>query len=158
MKRFLTILLFIVTLALWASSAMAQYNATWRNIQCQAIASALQTGATFQVWNATTVPADANVTVTGTLLTDGTITGSNVTCNTTTSVLTIGGLVDTAINATGAPNILRIIDDGGARVQYTAKMAAAAGTAQLVITDSVNASATELLQNRPFSASISVQY
>lgn len=156
MKRLLATL--ILCAAAFLTPAMAQYNTTWRNIQCQAVASALQTGTTFAVWNATTIPTTADATVTGTLLTDGPITGSNVTCNATTLVLTIGGLVDTAINATGAPNIIRIIDDGGARVQYTVKMAAAAGSAQLVITDSVNTSATELLQNRPFSASISVQY
>ncbi len=156
MKRlFAVLILAVVTLC---TPALAQYNVTWRNIQGQAITTALQSGATFQVWNATTIPADATVAVTGNLLADGTITGTNVTFNTTTSVLTIGGLVDSAINTTGAPNIVRIIDDGGARVQYTAKMSAATGTAQIVITDSVNAAATELLQNRPFSASISIQY
>lgn len=156
MKRLLATL--ILCAAVFLTPAMAQYNATWRNIQGQAIASALQTGATFQVWNATTAPSSADTTVTGTLLADGTITGTSVTYNTTTSVLTIGGLVDSAINATGPPNILRVIDDSGARVQYTVKMAAATGTAQITITDSVDTSATELLQNRPLSLSISVQY
>lgn len=156
LKRFGVALLFALTV--FCTPVLAQYNAAWRNIEGQAITSTLQTGGTFQVWNATTIPASANDTVSGTLLADGTIPGANVTFNTTSSALTIGGLSDSAINATGVPNIVRVIDDSGARAQFTAKMAAATGTAQVVITDSIDTTATQLLLNRPFSGTITVQY
>lgn len=156
MKKLLITALFALTL--FFTPAFAQYNSAWRNAQGQAIATAFQSGATFQVWNATTIPTDANVTVSGTLLADGAVPGASVTFNTTTSLLTLGGLSDAAINATGVPNLIRVIDDSGARGQFTAKMSAATGTAQIVITDSVDASATQLLQNRPLNLSISLQY
>lgn len=154
-KLFIAVVLAAATLF---TPVVAQYNATWRNIQGQAVATALTSGATFQVWNATTIPSTADATITGTLLADGNVPGASVAFNTSTSVLTIGGLADAAINASGPPNVLRIIDDGGARVQLTTRMAASAGTAQVVITDTVDAAATQLLQNRPFNASISIQY
>lgn len=159
MSRFKSLLLAVVLAAATLFTPVAaQYNATWRNIQGQAVATALGSGAAFQVWNATTIPSSADTAITGTLLADGNIPGASVAFNSSTSVLTIGGLSDAAINASGPPNLVRIIDDGGARVQFTAKMNAATGTAQVVITDTVDAAATQLLQNRPFNATISIQY
>lgn len=149
----------VFALAAFCTPALAQYNITWRNTQGQAIASAFSSGATFQVWNATTIPSTADATVSGTLLADGTIPGANVTFNTTSSLLTLGSLTDSAINATGVPNIVRIIDDSGARAQFTAKMASnTAATAQITITDTVDAAATQLLQNRPLNMGINIQY
>ena len=148
----------LLTLAVFFAPVFAQYNTAWRNIQGQAIASAFQSGATFQVWSTSTIPTDANATVSGTLLADGDVPGANVTFNSTTSLLTLGGLSDPAINVTGNPNLIRVIDDSGARAQFTAKMSADAGTAQVTITDSVDVNATQLLQNRPLNLSISLQY
>ena len=156
MKKLFIAALFALTV--FCTPVFAQYNSAWRNIQGQAVASAFQSGATFQVWNATTVPSDANATVSGTLLADGPVPGASVTFNSTTSLLTLGGLSDAAINATGVPTLIRVIDDSGARAQFTAKMSTATGTAQIVITDSVDTSATQLLQNRPLNLSISLQY
>lgn len=135
---------------------MALFNTAWRNLMGAAVQSALAAGATFQVWATSTVPADADTAVTGTLLADG--TAPTASYNSSTRVLTLSGLSDTVINATGTPALLRIIDDGGARAQFTAKMSAASGSAEVVITDATDAAATQLLANRVFNGSITVQF
>lgn len=154
-KKLATALL--LTFALLAP-ASAQINVPFRVLMCESVRTALATGATFQVWNATIAPASADVTITGTLLAEGPVLGANLTCAPSTALMTLSGLTDSAINTTGTPNWLRIIDDGGARVQLTARMSAATGTAQVVITDTVDSAALQLLQNRALTTNLTLQF
>lgn len=116
----------------------------------------LVSGATFQVWTDPT-PSDAASAATGTLLADGTVVGADISVNSATAALVIQNLSDTQINATGKPRMLRIVDNTGT-LQFSAKMAAEAGDAEVVITDTSDAAALELLQNRAFTATLTIQH
>lgn len=123
--------------------------------KAQAVRAAITSSSEFRVFSGS-VPNNPASTPGGTVLADGPINPALVTVS-ANALLTIGGLSDTQINASGTPTMLRVVTDSGT-MQFTCKMAGAAGDAEVVLTDPTDAQATQLLQNRAFTASISIQY
>lgn len=127
-----------------------------KNIKAQALKDYLSTGATFQVWGGA-VPSTPAGTPAGTKGVEGPVNGGLLSVDTSTGVLTIGGLSDTQIDQTIIPTFVRV-RKGADSMQFTVKMQSDPRTGvDGTISDPTDAAATQLLQNRSFVASIALQ-
>lgn len=125
----------------------------YKTVVSNALKAALETGATVQVW-AGPVPETPTVAPVGTKLAEAAISASQVTVN-AAGALVLGGVVDTAIDATGTPTFMRVVSSSLA-MQFTAKMAAGAGGAEVVLTDADESTATQILQNRKLTINLTL--
>lgn len=127
-----------------------------KNVRATALKDFLGTTSTFEAWGGV-VPSSATAVPAGTKGAEGPVPAGLMSVDTLTGKLTLGGLSDTRIDATILPTFIRI-RKGSEVMQFTAKMQSnPAGGIEVVITDPTDAAATQLLQNRAFTSSITIQ-
>lgn len=128
----------------------------FKNVRAQATKDFLTTGATFEVWGGA-VPSSPTGTPAGIKGAAGPVNAGLLSVDTSTGILTIGGLSDTQIDQTITPTFVRL-RRGSDTQQFTVKMQSDPRTdVDGTISDPTDAAATQLLQNRSFVASIALQ-